>query len=103
MLNRVFRVSPGLFSNGNGGNGKGAKKGIVPDYYLFTRDSLRELLSTIKKEEEFDKKSLRCPQCHSVISWKNLRVIVPNNGSFDFICDRPACVEGYFEAVSAKE
>jgi|GEM_PF-6971716 len=103
MENRVFRVSPGLFPNGNGGNGKSTKKGIVPDYFLFTKDLLRDLLSSIKKEEEFDKKSIRCPQCHSVISWKTLRVIVPNNGSFDFICDSPKCVEGYFETVSAKE
>jgi hypothetical protein len=103
MENRVFRVSPGLFSNGNGGNGKGAKKGIVPDYYLFTKDTLRDLLSTIKKEEEFDKKAIRCPSCFSVISWKNLRVIVPNNGSFDFICDNTECVEKYFKAGSNKE
>ena len=103
MENRVFRASPGLFSNGNGGNGKGTKKGIVPDYFLFTKDSLRDLLSSIKKEEEFEKKAIRCPACRRVISWKNLRLIVPNNGSFDFICDSQACVEEYFEAVSAKE
>jgi len=103
MQNRVFRVSPGLFTNGNGGNGNVIKKGMVPDYYLFTKDLLKDLLISIKKEEEFNKKALHCPQCNSIISWRNLRVIVPNNGSFDFVCDRKICVEQYFEVGKRKE
>ena len=102
MENRIFRISPGLFANGNGGNGKGSKEKIIPDYYLFTKDLLQNILKTIGKEKEFKKKILQCPHCNGSIRWKNLRAIVPNNGSFDFICDNPECFEGYLEIRNTK-
>ncbi len=57
-------------------------------------EDLRDLLKSIGELEAIDGGKRFCRVCGTLITTANLQIIVPQtDGSFDFICDKPECVE----------
>lgn len=66
-----------------------------PEIVLFSRPAFDQLLDALGKREQFRKGDIVCPSCEETISWRTLRLIVPRNGTSDFVCDRPSCYHRY--------
>ena len=57
-------------------------------------EDLRELLKSIGELDAIETGGRFCKVCKTLITVKNLQMIIPlQQGGFEFVCDRPECVE----------
>jgi hypothetical protein len=73
-----------------------------PNYLIFNEDSVEQLLNIIGKAEEVRRGRIQCSGCNMMIKLSSLRVVYPNNGLFDFICDKPICFDRYLSVNGSK-
>ena len=60
-------------------------------------EDLLNLLTSINKFDDLMEGKLFCHSCKHPVDENNLTAIVPKNGNFLFICNKPICFESFAE------
>ncbi len=64
------------------------------DFHAVLDEDLRDLLCSIGELEPIVRGERFCGICHTLVTVQNVQMIIPlKGGRFEFICDKPECVE----------
>ncbi len=60
-------------------------------------EDLENLLKALGEYSKIENGDVFCSQCDVLITFHNIQLLIPRpNGRFEYICDRPDCVENYY-------
>jgi len=68
------------------------------------KDDLENFLRSVNELDKIEQGEIICLYCSKLISLNNIQLIVPRQGgTFDYVCDNPACVKEYNQHKQANE
>jgi hypothetical protein len=73
--------------------------GYYPDFLLFDESVYQDVMKATGEYDNLKNRQIKCRACGVTITQDSLRAVMPNNGTYDFVCDDPLCYHNYFVEI----